>query len=93
MLVIARTDAKSGKLISLTVDMANHEFIKGTTAGKSLAEVKGAQGKEIDRIEREDGAVEAAITDSTIADKEDAFKTFKDVTARWGRLRNTVAHI
>ncbi|KAJ8084647.1 mitochondrial 2-methylisocitrate lyase [Marasmius tenuissimus] len=50
----------------------------------------GAEGKEIDRIEREWGevhrlvtfgeAVEAAIKDSTIEDKEGAFKTFKDAT-------------
>ncbi|KAK1218684.1 mitochondrial 2-methylisocitrate lyase [Marasmius sp. AFHP31] len=97
MLVIARTDAESGKLISSTVDVADHEFIKGTTVpGKPLAEVlaeaelKGVEGKEVDRIEgewmREHGlvtfgeAVEAAIKESTIKDKEGAFKTFKDAT-------------
>ncbi|KAL0066537.1 mitochondrial 2-methylisocitrate lyase [Marasmius tenuissimus] len=98
MLIIARTDAESGKLISSTVDVADHEFVKGTTVpGKPLAELiaeaegRGAEGKEIDRIEREWGevhrlvtfgeAVEAAIKESTIEDKEGAFKTFKDATA------------
>jgi isocitrate lyase len=59
MLLIARTDSEAGKLISSTVDMADHEFIKGTTtpASKSLAQVVqeaeavGKSGKEIDQIE------------------------------------------
>lgn len=59
MLLIARTDSEAGKLISSTVDMADHEFVKGVTtqASKSLAQVLqeaeavGKSGKEIDRIE------------------------------------------
>lgn len=59
MLLIARTDSEAGKLISSTVDMADHEFIKGTTtpASKSLAQVlqeaeaAGKSGKEIDHLE------------------------------------------
>ena len=59
MLLIARTDSEAGKLISSTVDMADHEFIKGVTtpASKSLAqtlqeaEATGKSGKEIDQIE------------------------------------------
>lgn len=59
MLLIARTDSEAGKLISSTVDMADHEFIKGVTtpAPKSLAQVvqeaeaAGKSGKEIDQIE------------------------------------------
>lgn len=39
-LVIARTDSESGKLISSTVDMRDHEFILGVTEDtKPLAEV------------------------------------------------------
>jgi len=59
MLLIARTDSEAGKLISSTVDMNDHEFIKGVTmpALKSLAQVlqeaeaAGKSGKEIDQIE------------------------------------------
>lgn len=59
ILLIARTDSEAGKLISSTVDMADHEFIKGITtpASKSLAQViqeaeaAGKSGKEIDQIE------------------------------------------
>ena len=60
MLLIARTDAESAKLISSTVDVLDHEFIKGTTVpGKPLAEViaeaemDGKSGPEIDAIEKE----------------------------------------
>lgn len=60
MLLIARTDAESGKLISSTVDILDHEFIKGTTVpGKGLAEIiqeaeaRGATAAEIDKIEAE----------------------------------------
>ncbi|KAK1215329.1 mitochondrial 2-methylisocitrate lyase [Marasmius sp. AFHP31] len=90
MLIIARTDAESGKLISSAVDVADHEFVKGTTVpGKPLAEVTGAEGKEVDRIEGEwmgghrlvtFGEAEAAIKVSTIKDKEGAVKTFRDAT-------------
>ena len=58
MLLIARTDAESGKLISSTVDVNDHEFIIGTTTpGAALAEeiaeaeMKGATGAEIEKIE------------------------------------------
>ncbi|KAK1217464.1 mitochondrial 2-methylisocitrate lyase [Marasmius sp. AFHP31] len=90
MLIIARTDAESGKLISSAVDVADHEFVKETTVpGKPLAEVTGAEGKEVDRIEGEwmgehrlvtFGEAEAAIKVSTIKDKEGAVKTLKDAT-------------
>jgi isocitrate lyase len=60
MLVIARTDSESGKLISSTVDIDDHEFILGTTLkGKSLAQVlaeaeaSGATGPEVDLLEKE----------------------------------------
>jgi len=60
MLLIARTDSESGKLISSTVDSADHEFIKGTTnkESRSLAQVladaeaAGAGGPEIDALEK-----------------------------------------
>ncbi|KAK1218020.1 mitochondrial 2-methylisocitrate lyase [Marasmius sp. AFHP31] len=80
MLIIARTNAESGKLISSAVDVADHEFVKVTTVpGKPLAEVTGAEGKEVDRIGGEwmgehrlvtFGEAEAAIKVSTIKDKE-----------------------
>lgn len=60
MLIIARTDAESAKLLSSTVDVLDHEFIKGVTKpGKPLAEAiveaeaQGKTGKEIDAIEEE----------------------------------------
>lgn len=60
MLLIARTDAESAKLLSSTVDVLDHEFIKGvTTPGKPLAEAiveaeaQGKSGPEIDAIEKE----------------------------------------
>ncbi|KAF9531869.1 isocitrate lyase [Crepidotus variabilis] len=60
MLLIARTDSESGKLLSSNVDVADHEFILGTTTNaEPLAQVlaeaegKGATGAEIDRLEKE----------------------------------------
>lgn len=61
MLVIARTDSESGKLISSNVDVADHEFILGTTtqSTKSLAQVldeaeaRGATGAEVDKLEQD----------------------------------------
>ncbi|KAI1794047.1 isocitrate lyase and phosphorylmutase [Ganoderma leucocontextum] len=60
MLLIARTDAESAKLLSSTVDILDHEFIKGVSApDRALAEViakaeaEGRSGAEIDKIEAE----------------------------------------
>jgi len=60
MLLIARTDAESGKLLSSTVDLEDQEFVLGTTIpGKSLAQVlseaesTGATGAQIDLLEQE----------------------------------------
>jgi isocitrate lyase len=61
MLLIARTDSESAKLISSTVDVNDHEFIKGTTtkSSKGLSEVladaeaRGASGAEVDKLEKE----------------------------------------
>ena len=57
-LVIARTDADSGKLISSAIDVRDHEFILGATEDtEPLAEVlqamelSGAPGSEIDKFE------------------------------------------
>lgn len=60
MLLIARTDSESGKLISSNVDVTDHQFILGTTAkgSKSLAQVlgeaeaQGATGAQVDQIEK-----------------------------------------
>ncbi|KAK2461473.1 hypothetical protein APHAL10511_005936 [Amanita phalloides] len=61
MLLIARTDSESGKIISSNVDVADHEYIIGTTTkgSRALAEVladaeaRGASGPEIDYLEKE----------------------------------------
>lgn len=59
-LLIARTDSESGKLISSTVDIRDHEFILGVTQDvKPLSEVlyaleqSGASGEEINKVEAE----------------------------------------
>ncbi|KAF8910064.1 isocitrate lyase [Gymnopilus junonius] len=60
MLLIARTDSESGKLISSNIDIADHEFIIGTTTKgtESLAEIladaeaRGATGAEVDQLEK-----------------------------------------
>ena len=61
MLLIARTDSESGNLLSSNIDIADHEFILGTTipSSKSLAQIlsdaeaRGATGPEIDALELE----------------------------------------
>ena len=57
-LVIARTDAESGKLLSSTVDVRDHEYILGVNKdGEPLAETlqamesNGSTGEEIDQYE------------------------------------------
>lgn len=57
-LVIARTDSESGRLISSTIDVRDHEFILGVTEDiEPLAETiqamerEGASGPEIDAYE------------------------------------------
>lgn len=61
MLLIARTDAESANLLSANVDIADHEFILGTTVSsvKALnqliadAEASGATGADIDQLEKD----------------------------------------
>ncbi|KAJ6486121.1 isocitrate lyase [Mycena vitilis] len=61
MLLIARTDSESAKLLSSSVDSADHEFILGTTSKVnrglaqilSDAEARGATGADLDVIEQE----------------------------------------
>jgi isocitrate lyase len=60
MLLIARTDAESAKLLDSNVDVADHDFILGTTQpGKHLAqtiseaEARGASSSEINQIEQD----------------------------------------
>ncbi|KAK2747140.1 hypothetical protein FQN57_002397 [Myotisia sp. PD_48] len=57
-LLIARTDSESGKLLSSTIDVRDHEFILGVTeTSEPLAEtlqrmeIEGASGPEIDKFE------------------------------------------
>ena len=60
MLLIARIDAESGKLISSNVDIEDHDHILGTTvkATNSLAEAiseaegKGASAAEVNNVEK-----------------------------------------
>lgn len=61
MLLIARTDAESAKLLSSSVDRADHEHILGTTDPEckpmadvlAEAEATGASGAVIDKLETE----------------------------------------
>jgi isocitrate lyase len=62
MLLIARTDSESAKLLSSNIDVVDHEFILGTTTTKGIyplaqvlseAEAKGENGNVLDRLERE----------------------------------------
>lgn len=61
MLLIARTDSESGKLISSNIDIKDHEFMLGTTQKNSKplaqliseAEARGATGAEIDALEKQ----------------------------------------
>jgi isocitrate lyase len=61
MLLIARTDSESGKLLSSNVDVMDHEFVLGTTTKDSVslaqaladAEARGATGAEVNKLEQE----------------------------------------
>lgn len=61
MLLIARTDSESGKLLSSNVDVVDHEFILGTTRKGCVslaqaladAEARGATGTEVDGLEQD----------------------------------------
>nr|GAT55607.1 predicted protein [Mycena chlorophos] len=61
MLLIARTDSESAKLLSSSVDTADHQYIQGTTkkAAKGLAQIlaeaesRGASGAEVDALEEQ----------------------------------------
>ncbi|KAI2012626.1 mitochondrial 2-methylisocitrate lyase [Ophidiomyces ophidiicola] len=57
-LLIARTDSESGKLLSSTIDVRDHEFILGVTENTAplsetlqKMELSGASGAEIDKFE------------------------------------------
>ncbi|KAJ7292814.1 isocitrate lyase [Mycena rebaudengoi] len=99
MLLIARTDSESAKLLSSSVDAEDHEYILGTTAkvNKGLAQVladaesKGASGPEIDDLEQQwtdrnplctfNEAVKAEIIESSLPDKDGAYKSYLDSVA------------
>ncbi|TFY79254.1 hypothetical protein EWM64_g4758 [Hericium alpestre] len=62
MLLIARTDAESSRLLSSTVDIRDHPYIRGVRPTKAMrglaetleeAEAAGKSGAEIDRLENE----------------------------------------
>ncbi|GLB35716.1 putative isocitrate lyase PEP mutase superfamily, isocitrate lyase family protein [Lyophyllum shimeji] len=70
MHLIARTDAESARLISSNVDVADHEFILGTTTKGtdslaqvlSEAEARGATGAEVDQLEKDWTASHEMVT-------------------------------
>ncbi|KAF5392568.1 hypothetical protein D9757_002290 [Collybiopsis confluens] len=88
MLLIARTDAESAKLLSSTVDQHDHEFILGTTVpGKPLAqtlveaESGGATGPEIDRLEQEWTETHHLCTFNQAVEREIENSTINDKAA------------
>ncbi|KAJ7805166.1 isocitrate lyase [Mycena olivaceomarginata] len=85
MLLIARTDSESAKLLSSSVDAEDHEFILGTTSKvtKGLSQVLAdaeARGATWRREEHPlctfNQAVEAAIGKSSIENKDAAYKSY-----------------
>ncbi|KAJ8597539.1 isocitrate lyase and phosphorylmutase [Rhizopogon salebrosus TDB-379] len=91
MLLIARTDAESGKLLSTSVDPLDHPYILGTTTqGKPLSEAlaRATSGADAARIEKEwdsmnklitfDQAVEEALLSSTISNPPGVFEQYKN---------------
>ncbi|EPQ60103.1 isocitrate lyase and phosphorylmutase [Gloeophyllum trabeum ATCC 11539] len=100
MLLIARTDAESGKLISSTVDRADAAFVKGVVTKnrgeKGLADViaeaemRGASGKEVDKVEKEwmdshplvtFGQGRFAYAKDILIPKKDAYAKFLDASS------------
>ncbi|KAF8433537.1 isocitrate lyase and phosphorylmutase [Boletus edulis BED1] len=91
MLVIARTDAESGRLLSSSVDPGDHPFILGTaTPGQPLAEALAGALNAVDaaRIEKAwdaahplmtfDDAVKHALqTTSSISNPDSVFEHYK----------------
>lgn len=60
MLLLARTDAESARLLSSSVDVADHAFIKGATKPArplaeaiARAEAEGRSGDEVNKLETE----------------------------------------
>ncbi|KAF7337673.1 Isocitrate lyase [Mycena sanguinolenta] len=82
MLLLARTDSESAKLLSSSVDAEDHEFILGTTKGgsKGLAQVLAdaeARGRNWSRGRWAGAkAVEAAIGQSAVENKEKAYESY-----------------
>ncbi|KAF7436369.1 hypothetical protein PC9H_003202 [Pleurotus ostreatus] len=95
MLLIARTDSESAKLLSSTVDASDHEFIIGTTTKdvKALAEVladaeaSGVSGAEIDALEQKWTAsvnlctFNQAIKGSSLNDPDAAYQAYIEAVA------------
>lgn len=95
MLVIARTDAESGRLLSSSVDPGDHPYILGTSVpGQPLAEALASAVSAVDaaRIEQEwdathplmtfDEAVRRAILDtSAISSPESTFEHYKSLVS------------
>ncbi|KAK1233279.1 mitochondrial 2-methylisocitrate lyase [Marasmius sp. AFHP31] len=78
MLIIARTDAESGKLISSTVDVADHELIKGTTGRGNPVEAAIKEST----IKDKEGAVKT-FKDATISDMREVAKDILGAPVFW----------
>jgi len=95
MLLIARTDSESAKLISSTIDVADHPFILGTTVGgKGLAETlaeaesAGVSGKKLDAMEGDWMDKHVLCTfDQAVEQVINKSSTLKDKEAALGKYR------
>ncbi|KAG2149502.1 isocitrate lyase and phosphorylmutase [Suillus cothurnatus] len=94
MLLIGRTDAESGKLLSTSIDPVDHPYILGTTTqGKPLSEALARATSSADavRIETEwdslnelitfDQAVERALLSSSSSNPRGVFEQYKKAVA------------
>ncbi|TFK77543.1 isocitrate lyase and phosphorylmutase [Pluteus cervinus] len=91
MLLLARTDAESGKLISSNIDVNDHEFMLGTTTNgsRALAEViaeaeaRGASGSEVDAIEKKWTESHELCTFNQAVERALAQSSLKDKTGAY----------
>ncbi|KZO95921.1 isocitrate lyase and phosphorylmutase [Calocera viscosa TUFC12733] len=86
MLLLARTDAESARLLSSTIDPLDHKFVKGTTTpGRGLAETlqlaeaTGQTGAQVDELET------AWLAEFPTCTFDDAFKAALDASEVSGK--------
>ncbi|KDR85654.1 hypothetical protein GALMADRAFT_234647 [Galerina marginata CBS 339.88] len=99
MLLIARTDSESGKLISSNIDVVDHEFIVGTTTKgtDSLAQVlaeaeaRGATGAEVDLLEEEWTESHEMCTFNQAVEKEINRSNIHDKEGAWEAYLSAVS--